>query len=132
MTMDRYCKWGPALLFAALFPNAAHAQTVAGSFDELRRILAVDETVVVTENIGRQIRGKVVDVSADALTIRTGDRQVFMESTVAEVRRIDSLRNGLLMGAGIGGAVLALGIYDCAAGSGRGTCGAPIEDGALA
>jgi hypothetical protein len=61
MTLDRYCKWGAALLFAALFPNAAHAQTVAGSFDELRRILAIDETVVVTENSGHQTKGKVVD-----------------------------------------------------------------------
>jgi hypothetical protein len=67
------------------------------SFTELQRILKVDETVVITDESGRQTRGKVADVSAASLTVLTPEKQTFLERSVAQIRRTDSLWNGVLI-----------------------------------
>jgi hypothetical protein len=96
-------RWLGGLMFAAVFPNNAQAQVVARSFDDLQRILKVGEKVVVTEDSGEQTRGKVANVSATSLTVLTPGKQLFLERTVAQIRRSDSLWNGALIGAGVGG-----------------------------
>ena len=70
-------RWLGGLMFAVVFPSTAQAQIVVRSFDELQRILKVDETVVITDESGRQTRGKVADVSAASLTVVTPEKQTF-------------------------------------------------------
>jgi hypothetical protein len=100
-------------MFAVVFPSSAQAQIVVRSFTELQRILKVDETVVITDESGRQTRGKVADVSAASLTVLTPEKQTFLERSVAQIRRTDSLWNGVLIGAGVGGAVFGVGWISC-------------------
>ena len=85
-----------------LFPGDALAQTVARSFEELQLILTVGQTVVVTDDSGRQTTGRLTDVSPSALAVSTPDTRTFAEGTVAEIRSPDSLSNGVLIGAAIG------------------------------
>ncbi len=87
---------------AFLTPVAAPAQTVASSFDELRRVLKTGQTVIVTDTGGRQIKGKVSDVGSSALVILIPQSRTFAESSVMEIEGTDSLWNGALLGAGIG------------------------------
>lgn len=83
-------RWLGGLMFAVVFPSTAQAQIVVRSFDELQRILKVDETVVITDESGRQTRGKVADVSAASLTVVTPEKRTFLERSVAQIRRTDS------------------------------------------
>ena len=86
----------------ALYPGDVRAQTVARSFEELQSILKVGQTVVVTDDSGRQTKGRLTDVSPSALVVSTPDTRTFAEGTVAEIRSPDSLSNGVLIGAAIG------------------------------
>jgi len=60
------------------------------------------QTVLVTDNTGRETKGQVADVSGDFLTLGTSAKQSFARETITTVRRTDSLKNGALIGAGIG------------------------------
>jgi hypothetical protein len=86
----------------ALFPGDVQAQTVARSFEELQPILKVGQTVVVTDDSGRQTKGRLTDLSPSALVVSTPIKRTFAEGTVAEIRFSDSLSNGMLIGAAIG------------------------------
>jgi hypothetical protein len=106
-------RWLGGLMFAVVFPSTAQAQIVARSFDELQQILKVDETIVITDESGRQTKGKVAGVSAASLTILTPEKQIFLERGVAQISRTDSLWNGALIGAGVGAAAFGLGWGSC-------------------
>jgi len=80
---------GGLVLAVALVPNAASAQTVGRSFDELQRTLKVGQTVFVTDESGRQTQGKVADVSASSLVILTPETRTCVEGAVTEIRRTD-------------------------------------------
>lgn len=93
---------GGLVLAVALVPNAASAQTVVRSFDELQRTLKVGQTVFVTDESGRQTQGKVADISASALVILTPEARTFVEGAVTQIRRTDRLWKGALIGLGVG------------------------------
>ena len=97
-------RWSTLAAFVILTPGLARAQTVASSFEELRQVLKIGQTVVVTDASGRRTKGKVMDVSPSppALVVLVPEARTFAEATVSEVRASDSLRNGALIGAGIG------------------------------
>jgi hypothetical protein len=110
------------LVAAAVSPTALGAQTPTRSFDDLRRVLKVGESVIVTNDSGQRTKGNVADVSGLSLTLqvrRTKDNpqgtRTFAEDTVIRVTRRDSLENGVLIGLGAG-AVAAWGFV-------RGNCG---------
>lgn len=92
-------RFGGFVFAVALFPGSAGAQTPAHSFEELQRLLKVRQTVVVTDESGREVKGRVEQVSAASLTV--GGR-TFTDTTVREIRLPDPLRNGILIGAAIG------------------------------
>lgn len=94
--------WTLLAVFVILAPSPAPAQTVAGSFEELRQVLKKGQTVVVTDASGQRIRGKVGDVSPSSITVLIPDARTFGEGTVAEVRRANSWKKGALIGAGVG------------------------------
>jgi hypothetical protein len=96
-------RWlGGFTVAVALFPGDVRAQTVARSFEELQPILQVGQTVVVTDDSGRQTKGRLTDLSPSALVVSTPVKRTFAEGTVAEIRFPDSLSNGMLIGAAIG------------------------------
>jgi hypothetical protein len=96
-------RWlGGFTVAVALFPGDVRAQTVARSFEELQAILKVGQTVVITDDGGRQTKGRLTDLSPSVLVVSTPNTRTFAEGTVAEIRSPDSLSNGVLIGAAIG------------------------------
>jgi hypothetical protein len=92
-----------------LAPAAVGAQSVARSFAELQPLVKIGQTVIVTDVNGETTKGRVIDLSASTLAVRTPEPKAFPESRVVSVRRTDSLWNGALIGAGAGGAVAVAG-----------------------
>lgn len=109
-----------AVLFLCVMAasSIAHAQGIATSFNELRLLVRPGDTLQITSTEGREVTGKLVDLSPGVLAMRVGKgREEWREGDVATIRqrRGDSLANGALWGLGIGGgSVLALGIYAAA------------------
>ena len=83
-------------VMVALSPATARAQTPT-SLDGLGHHLLGD-TIFVTDDSGRQTRGRVVDVSASHLVLSTPDRLRVERFTITEIRRPDRLWNGLAIG----------------------------------
>lgn len=95
-------------------PPAGLAQEPVKSFDQLNTRLKVGDTVWVTDAQGREVGGKIDALGPNALTLKAEAPRNF---TAADVRMIrerqpDSLKNGALIGLGVG---LALGAAGCAA-----------------
>jgi len=98
-------------------PAPAAAQAPVTSFDQVPTRVRVGDTVFVTDATGRQAKGEILDLSASSLTLRRGQER--QEIPAAQVRTIewqkpDSLKNGVLIGLGVGA---ALGFGAGAAGS---------------
>lgn len=108
-------RWLGGLMFAVVFPSPAPAQTVTRSFDELQQVLKLGETILITDESGRQTKGKVAGVSGASLTVLAPEQQIFPARSVAQIRRTDSLWNGALIGAGVGVAVYVGGLMNCSA-----------------
>ena len=84
----------------------------ASSFDELRLLVAVGDTVQVIDARGQETRGRVAALSELELTLAVdGTRRVFVVGGVKRIdrRRRDSVLNGLLIGASVG-ALMGLGV----------------------
>ena len=96
--------------------SVAHAQGTANSFNELRLMVRTGDSLSVISNDGREVSGKLIDLSSQLLTIGVGDsRQEWREGDVAMIRqrRHDSLANGALWGLVVGvsfGGLLAAGL----------------------
>jgi hypothetical protein len=90
---------GGFVFAVALFPGSARAQATVHSLEELQRILKVRQTVVVTDENGRQVKGRVDKLSTALITV--GGR-TFTEAAVREIRLPDPLWNGMLIGAAVG------------------------------
>ena len=108
-----------ALFIAAAFcvPTPGAAQQPVRSFDQLNTRLKPGDTVWVTDAGGREITGRIRNLSAASLLLDAGgtprDFQAEQVGTI-RLRPKDSLKNGVLLGAVIG---LALGVASCAANS---------------
>jgi hypothetical protein len=106
------------------------------SFAALQPLLTSGQEIVVTDDAGRVQRGKVVSISSDQLVMaspvaagpweallplywpvdlgvalkrrifRSGDR-VFRDSSVRRVDIVDPTRNGIVIGAAVGGGIVA-------------------------
>jgi hypothetical protein len=113
----------PLLAVLVCFPAAAHAQESLGGWRGLN--LSSLNTIYVTDDTGRQTEGKLLRIEPESLVMLVaGAEQRF---DVAQVRRIDrrgdSLKNGTLIGVGIGVALglVTAGISDCIDGDGPGS-----------
>lgn len=87
--------------------RAASAQEAAASLEALAARLPVGERIWVTDVKGQECRGRLERLSADELVLNTGGPRVFSASAIerVRVRADDSLRNGTLIGLGLGGAM---------------------------
>ena len=90
---------GGFVFAVALFPGTAGAQTAVHSFEELQRMLKVRQTVVVTDESGQEVKGRVDQLSTASITV--GGR-TFTDAAIREIRLPDPLWNGMLVGAAIG------------------------------
>jgi hypothetical protein len=83
---------------------AASAQESASSFEELVGRIHVGHQIWVTDTTGRQVRGRLERLSSDRLVLKANGLEIFAASDVRQVRTRDrdSLKNGTLIGLGIG------------------------------
>ncbi len=89
-------------------PRAAEAQT-ATTFEDLQQMVRANDLIVVTDEAGQKIKGRVVDVSASALGVSAPDRssgapktRMFAEGSVMEITAADPVWNGAIIGAAAG------------------------------
>ena len=123
--MTRTGRLAMMCLTAVLLPVTASAQTVAGSFDELAKILKAGDTVTVTESDGRQTKGTFSSMTNGFLTMGKGSTtRTFSQTSVTSVVRRDSGLEGLLIGAGSGAVAGAIFVNS--------TCGGDPECTAIA
>jgi hypothetical protein len=115
------------LIFQALAITRVAAQTPAGSFADLQPMLAVGQQVMVNDQHGRSIQGRLVSIAGDELVMTSMPRFIgrsslltFSESAVTTVRLMDSTSNGSVIGAVVGFvvalAVLCTGDDGCSGG----------------
>ena len=104
------------ILAAALIavPALAAAQEPVRDFSQLNTRLRPGDTIWLTDAQGREVKGRILSLGADALTLEGGGGRSFGAPDVRaiEVRRPDSLRNGALIGLAVGA---GLGAVACAA-----------------
>jgi hypothetical protein len=100
-----------AILVAVPFasPRVAAAQEPVKSFDQLNTRLKPGDTVWVTDAQGREIEGRIESLGPDAIKLDAGGARIFAAADVGLIRdgRRDSLKNGTLIGLGIGGGLAA-------------------------
>ena len=111
----------------------AHAQQIAGNFDQLRVLVASGDTLTVTDASGARLKGKLTQLSASGLVLDvSGVLRQFQDTTVMtiEKRGSDPLKNGALTGLAIGGVIGGLAI-GAAAGYTGGEAAAYALTGAL-
>jgi hypothetical protein len=112
MTITSWRRSIPILLATLAMAPAAHAQEIAGSFDQLRVLVKAGDTITITDNAGAATRGRLTDLSPASLSVMVDGRPRTMAagdiSTISQ-RRSDSLANGAGWGLGIG-AVLGLAV----------------------
>ena len=93
-----------ALVGVAATAALADAQTVS-SFDQLRQALSRGDRITVTDHTGQDLTGRIVYLSASTLSLVARDgRHDLRDADVSQIRqrRPDSLRNGTLIGLGVG------------------------------
>ena len=112
--------WKVAIVLAVInlllaFALAA-AQEPVRDFTLLNTRLVPGDTIWVTDAQGREVKGRIAALGADAITLEGGGSRTFAspDVTTIYVRRGDSLGNGALIGLGVGG--LGIGLA-CVAGT---------------
>lgn len=94
-----------------LIPVQAAAQQPATTPDQLSVLLRPGETVWVTDGSGHEVKGRLLTLAGDALQVEiSGLPQSIEFATVQRVqhRHADSLLNGTLIGAAVGGGLVGL------------------------
>ena len=86
---------------------AVSAQEAAASFDALAGGIHVGDRIWVTDATGREVRGRLERLSSDGLVLKANGLETFAAADVRRVRARDrdSLKNGTLIGLGVGGAL---------------------------
>lgn len=105
------------LVFAAI-ATAAQAQQAADSFDQLRGLVDVGDTVTVSDTLGQRITGAIAAVSSSALELQVGNtRRNFSEADVRSIsqRRHGDVARGTRRGFFIGEGIAVVSAVACAA-----------------
>ena len=101
--------WKIAILLAAvsllLAVALAAAQEPVRDFSQLDTRLRPGDTIWVTDAQGREVKGEIVDLAPDSLTLKAGPARRFgpADATLIRQRRHDPLWNGALIGFAVGG-----------------------------
>jgi hypothetical protein len=96
-----------AFLATAAAASAQEAQEAASSFAALVGRIRVGQVIWVTDTTGRETRGRLERLSTDELVLKDPSVHAFAAPDVRGVRARDrdSLKNGVLIGLGVGGAI---------------------------
>lgn len=110
-----------ALVLAAAVATASpsEAQTVE-SFDRLALLVNQGDHIEVTIRGGRQLRGRLIDLSPASLSLLIDDRLRDLDETevaVVRLRQPDSLKNGAIVGSIVGAVVAGVLMADEGPGS---------------
>jgi len=105
-------------------PALASAQEPVRDFSQLNTRLRPGDTIWVTDAQGREVKGTILSLATDELTLegRSGRSFGAPDVAVIVVRRADSLRNGALIGLGIGGGLALVGCLASTEGGDQGWC----------
>ncbi len=101
-------RWVVVIGVAVLGISEASAQAPAASFEQLRSCLTPGDLVFLTDAERRVSKGTLVELSGTSLRLLVdGMPRDFVEADVSEIDRqsSDSVLNGLLLGAAVGGAI---------------------------
>ena len=94
-----------ALALVTVLAAVAHAEAqTAASFDELPLVLRPGDLVTVTDDRGRDLGGRIIELSPSTLSLEyTGARLDLRADQVSTIRhrRFDSLQNGMMIGLGV-------------------------------
>jgi hypothetical protein len=104
---------GPVV--ALMWASAAGAQPIASSLEDVKALVGANPTVTVTDTSGQEFRGTITDAAESKLSLRiAGATRRFQAADVRtiRVRTSDSLVNGALIGAAIGGGLTSLYFLD--------------------
>ena len=105
----RYVLILAAVLIGTAVP--AHAQDLAGSFDQLRVLVKAGDRLTITDSAGQVTQGRLVRLTGSMLELETdGDPRTWTQDRISSIlrRQPDSLGNGAKIGFGIGAAFGAL------------------------
>lgn len=91
------------VLAGILFPVAAFAQTDNPYFGDIASQVDTGERAIVWTMSGEKVRGRVIDVSADAIDLRLKGQDIRL--LAQDVRRVERAGDRIWNGAGIGGAI---------------------------
>jgi hypothetical protein len=89
----------------------ADAQPVASSLAEVKGLASAASKVTVTDTKGQEFRGTIAEASESVLSLRIGSdirRFDAVDVRSVRVRKEDSLANGALIGAVVGGGLTSL------------------------
>ena len=109
-----------ALLFVS---TTAAAQTPA---DDIRAQVKDGQKVSVTDDQGRDFKGRIIRLTSDVLTIAKGRERTDIPYTdIVKIDRVDTLKNGALIGLGVGSVMGILFVMpsDCEPDSNEFFCG---------
>lgn len=101
----RECRALTLALLALLVAAAPASAQTAGTFEELPSLLSQGDVVTVTDDQGRLLAGRILDLTPSGLSLEsTGARLSLSADQVESIRhlRFDPLENGTLIGVGIG------------------------------
>lgn len=100
----------PRIATAAMFAMWIMSGPVAAQTppDAIQQEVKPGQQVAVIDEQGRRFRGRVVEVSADSLTVaKGGDRTTVPYPSVVRIDLVDDLRKGTTVGALVGAGLLA-------------------------
>ena len=100
---------GCAAVLLLLGVSVTEAQERAGSFEQLRSRVTAGDEVAVTDAMGRETRGRILELSSSSVVlVANKTRTELVEADVETISQRDSRWNGTLWGLGAGGALGAL------------------------
>jgi hypothetical protein len=100
-------RWAAVVLLAAMtMPSPAGAGEVAHSLEDLGRRLEPGQKVQILERSGRLSEGMVTELTGSSLTLLAAEARAIAADDILRVdQEGDSVRNGILIGAGSGAAL---------------------------
>jgi hypothetical protein len=116
MPRNRLVAFGVMLLLGCAAAAPALAQPPATSIDQLPARVRVGEQVWVTGEDGREVKGKLWNLTPSSVEIMSGGRTTTFDADslrVMAARKPDSLRNGAIIGLGIGIGLASLAAFEC-------------------
>ena len=113
-----------SIILGACDPCAA--QDPVRDFSQLNTRLRPGDTIWVTDAQGREVKGRILSLGSDMLTLDGAGARSFgsPDVTAIEVRRNDSLGNGALIGLGVGAGLALVACLAEVEGSDAGWCAA--------